>query len=165
MGNNIISAKHQEFIRLVAKGVNNMEAYKSIQSITKHNQSITKGTAKAQGSKLAKKYALEIQQAKEKDAKLIEGVKDNETLKTALNGILSQAEADLINSKILNGTLEVEKIVIIAGKAQKIMVKPSHSDISSAYDAHNKRFGSNAPVKTEVDLTANKIIVITPNEC
>jgi len=146
--------KHIEFIRLVAIGTNQMEAYKA----TIGNGKATNATCKNKGSKLAKRYAIDIQQAKEKAAKIVEGVKDNETLKTALNEVLSQAEADAILCKTLKGEREVETLIVINGTIERVMTKPDHSDILKAYDLYNKRFGSNAPVKTD-NSTINTITI------
>ena|ERR1035437_3267613 len=47
---------------------------------------------------------------------------------------------------------------------KKMYKDEDYKGVLAANTANSNLVGSNAPVKTELDLTANKIIVITPNE-
>lgn len=134
----LIDKKHKEFIRLVANGTNLCDAYKLIST----NKKLTDGTARVNGSKLAKKYAIEIQEAKKKDVEIVDSLKDNEVLKNALNGILSQVEVDNFLCQIM------------------LNEKTNNADKLKAIDLFYKRFGSNAPQKQQVELNNKEPIII-----
>ena len=138
-----ISAKHIKFIKLVAKGTTYTEAY----LITFHNKTVTKSTARVQGSILAKKYATEIQQAKEKDAKVISDTIDTNTAQIALKSIVSQADADAKAFRILGENDLVVDYYYVMGKPKEFTRKPTPAEIQKAYENFCKRFGSNAATK------------------
>ena len=140
-----IIAKHIEFINLVSKGVSQQDAYIT----TSPNKSLTKATARAEGSKLAKKYANEIQQAKENAAKVVKDAFDSDTAKTALKSIVDQANADAKIFRILSDDDIVEDIVVVGGKVQIVKRKPTQAEIQKSYDLYCKRFGSYQPTKME----------------
>ena len=141
--------KHIEFIRLVANGETQTEAYR----VTCGNLKVTSKVAKVKGSQLAKRYAQEITEVKQKAQKVVELANESKEAKNALKAILTQAEVDATLSKIIRGEDECEKILVIGGKAQIIKTcKPDHSDKLKAIDLYNKRFGSNAPTKQEIKI-------------
>lgn len=131
--------EHIEFIRLVANGTTQSEAYRA----TVGNPKATIDSVKSKASNLANKYAKEIDVERKRVQDIVTSIKDSEVLKTALNGILSQAEVDKhLCDSISNAESGMEKL--------------------KAIDIYNKRFGSNAPVKTHltgnVDTTQRSII-------
>lgn len=143
-----ISKEHIEFIRLVAEGVTFEKAF-----VTSCNKSVTPGYARSYGSRLAKKYAKEIQQAKKKAQSIVEHVKDKEVVKNALNKVLTQAEVDAKLCDIIKGE-PIEVISLNAfGKPCKNKITATIPHILGAIETYNRRFGSNAPTKT--DLTSN----------
>jgi hypothetical protein len=128
----MISPKHQEFIRLVANGANQKEAYR----VSIGKSGVSDSTCEGKSSNLAKKYAKEIDAERKRIQDIVTSTKDSEVIKTALNGILSQAEVDkALCDSIINPENGSEKL--------------------KAIDLYNKRFGSNAPIQTQTDLTLN----------
>lgn len=123
-----ISKEHLEFIRLVSIGHSLEDAY-----VTSSNTNTTGGNSRTQGSRLGKKYAIEIAHAKDKAVKLVNDVNDSEVVKNAIKDILTQAEVD--------------------AHLCRIMTKAKYDgDKLKAIDLYNKRFGSNAPVKSDVKI-------------
>lgn len=141
-----LSDKHKEFIRLVANGSEQDKAY----AATVGNNKVTKATARAKGSHLAKKYAIQIQQERERLQKVIQDAHDTDTVKNALKSVLTQAEVDARLCDIINGKLIDMQLLNNQGKVYKAQVTPTIADITKAIDLYNKRFGSNAPTKSEV---------------
>ncbi len=144
------SAKHNEFIRLVASGETQWQSYKL--SFPKKN--LSKKTCEVEGNKLAKKYALQIQQAKEQAQKEIEEAYKEKKAKIALQQILTQAEVDAKLCKIINGELIEVQQLNQQGKVFKALITPTISEQRAAIETYNKRFGSNAADKID-----QKIIV------
>ena len=138
-----ISAKHTEFINLVAKGTTFQEAY----CITSNNKTITKATARVQGSILAKRYVIEIQETKKKDADLVSAASAKYDAQFALKSVVDQANADAKAFRILGDDDIVEDSIFVAGKVEIIKRTPTQGEIQKAYDLYCKRFGSNAPTK------------------
>ena len=126
-----IPINHLEFINAVAKGETQETAY----TTTIGNNNTTTSTARAQASKLAKRYALQIQEAKENISKVITQANESKVAQKALKEILSVAEVDsILCESIINPESEVGKLMAI--------------------DKYYKRFGHNAPLKqaqTNVD--------------
>ena len=139
----MISAKHIEFIRMVAQGVAQSDAYKA----TVGNPKATSDMVKSKASNLAKKYIKEIQQAKEKAAALVDAAHSSNVAKNALKSIVTQSEADAKAFRILGENDIVEDIIVVTGKVQIVKRKPTQAEIQRAYDLFCKRFGSNAPTK------------------
>jgi hypothetical protein len=126
----MISIKHKEFIRLIASGETQANAYRL--SIGK--EGISKSACEAKGSLLVKKYAKEIQQLIEKKAKAIESAYEKNDVQIALKSILTQAEVD--------------------AKLCDIILKAKHDgDRLRAIEVYNKRFGSNAPIRSDMNVT------------
>lgn len=125
----MISLKHKEFIRLVAEGNTLEKAYQQIS-----NNKPTSKTARENGSKLAKKYAKEIRELNEKKAKAVESAYEKKDVQIALKSILTQAEVD--------------------AKLCEIILKTKFdSDRLRAIEVYNKRFGSNAPIRSDMNVT------------
>ena len=149
-----ISKNHIKFIKLVAKGHTFQEAY----SITSDNKSITKATARAQGSKLAKKYATEIQQAKEKDATIVSAAIDTNTAQNALKSIVSQADADAKAFRILGENDLVVDYYYVMGMPKEFTRKPTQTEIQKSFALYCLRFGSNAATKiAQTDKEGNDV--------
>lgn len=120
-----ITKAHLTFINLVAKGEGQEQAYRT--SIGSKNT--TQSTASAQGSKLAKRYALEIEQERKRMRSAVEQANQSKEAQEALKSILSVAEVDAILCEtITNPETEVGKLMAI--------------------DKYYKRFGHNAPIKS-----------------
>lgn len=154
-----ISKKHYEFIKLVSEGATFEAAY-----ATSCNETATNANARSQGSRLAKKYATEIAEANERLQKVITSVRDSEIVKTALNGILSQVEVDKKLSDIINGELIEITQMNAFGKAIKVKISPTISQIQSGIEAYYKRFGSNAPSKIEAKIESFVIPPLTEDQ-
>jgi len=123
----MISIKHQEFIRLVASGETQSNAY----TLTYPNKVLTNGTIKVESSKLAKKYAKEIEEVVKRKAKAIESAHEKKDVQIALKSILTQAEVD--------------------AKLCEIILKTKFDgDRLRAIEVYNKRFGSNAPIRNDM---------------
>jgi len=126
----MIPFKHQEFIRLVANGETQSSAYQS----TIGNNKVADTTARVKGSQLSKKYVKEIQNLVDLKVNAVQSVYEKKDVKTALESILSQAEVD---SKLCD-----------------IILKAKHDgDRLRAIEVYNKRFGSNAPIKNDMNIT------------
>jgi hypothetical protein len=145
-----IPQKHKEFIRLVIDGVAQDEAY----LVTVGNNKVTRATARAKGSAMAKKYALEIQQAKERASAIVEEANKDKDVQKALKSTLTKAEVDAINSSMIQGELYQVQMVNSQGKIWKAMVSPTIAERQKAIDTYYKRFGLNEAQKQE--LTINK---------
>lgn len=152
-------AKHIEFIKQVAAGISQSEAYRA----TSGNPKATAKTAKEQGSKLARKYAKEIQQAKEKAAAIVEAAHSSSIAKIALNEVLTVSQVDAKISKIINGELFEVQQLNNQGKVFKALISPTIADIRDAAKIFYTRFGANAPSKTQIDanVTQRTIIIDT----
>ncbi len=150
------NAKHLEFIRLVSRGIQQEDAYRT----TIGNKNTTSGSARSQASKLCKRYAKEIATAKEKAASIIEHANKTKEAEKALKLILTQSQVDAELCNIIKGESYVEKLFVINGKLQKTNSKPDHTDKLKAIDLYNKRFGSNAPVKQDLNVSEIKAPII-----
>jgi len=152
------SKAHKEFIRLVANGEPQSDAYKA----TVGNPKATTAAVKSKASNLAKKYAKEIDTETKRLQVLATSIKDDKVVQEALNSILSQAEVDAELCSIVSGTAMVEKIIVVAGKVQVIKsAKPDHGDKLRAIDLYNKRFGSYAPIENKVAVTNINLSTLT----
>lgn len=146
--------QHRVFIELMARGLSASDAYR--QGMGKKDA--TMKTANEMGSKLAKRFEFEIQKAKELDRQAVEEAKGAEVLKTALLGLLSQAEVDAKLCSIIRGESETERILVVAGRIQKYPnSKPDHGEVIRAIDLYNKRFGSYAAQQVDVTTGGEKV--------
>ena len=141
-----ITAKHLEFIRLVANGETQSNAYK----VSFGKLKVSKNVSEVKGSQLAKKYALQIQQARENAQKVIEQANKEKEAEIALKQILTQAEVDAKLCKIINGELIEVQQLNTQGKVFKALITPTISEQRLAIETYNKRFGSNEAIKTEI---------------
>jgi hypothetical protein len=145
-----IPQKHKEFMRLVIDGVAQDEAY----LVTVGNNKVTKATARAKGSAMAKKYALEIQELKKKASDIVEQVNKDKDVKIALKSILTKAEVDAHICNIIKGDLQEVQMLNNQGKVFKAKVSPTIAERTKAAEVYYKRFGLNEAEKQE--LIVNK---------
>jgi len=151
-----VSAKHQEFIRLVANGTNQSEAY----ILTNPNKNLTKGTIKVESSKLAKKYADLIAQERDILKVIVEEAQNNRVAEIAQMNIMTSVERMEFLTKMAKGEVKVKQPFVIGGKIMEYPSEPSFSERRAAIAELNKMDGSYAPMQTKADITLNKPIVI-----
>jgi len=150
------SAKNQEFIRLVANGTNQSKAY----TLTNPNKNLTKGTIKVESSKLAKKYAVLIDEERQRLRKVIEAANDSKVAEIAQKRIMSSAERMEWLTMMADGTIKAKRPFVVAGKIMEYYEDPSHADRIRALAELNKMDGSYAPAKTEVTISETQIFEI-----
>lgn len=143
------TAKHTEFIRLVANGTNQSEAY----VLTNPNKNLTKGTIKVESSKLAKKYAELIAQERERLRKVVEAANDSKVSEIAQKRIMSAAERMEWLTKLVDGTIKAKRPFVVGGKIMEYPEEPSHSDRVKALAELNKMDGSYAPTQVNQQNT------------
>tara|TARA_R110002051_G_C8322231_1_gene435112 strand:+ start:29 stop:487 length:459 start_codon:yes stop_codon:yes gene_type:complete len=132
-----ISKEHRKFIQLVADGESQMDAYVAII----RNSDTTIKTATEQGSRLAKKYAKEIDELIKEDLMVISKAKEKAALKTQELRIMSKAERMAFLTKVV----EVDK--------ENVYMTDKIRSIAEL----NKMDGSYAPEKVETkDTTFTK---------
>ena len=144
-----LTAKHRRFVQLVAQGETIVKAY----LLTTGNKKQTNATARVNGSKLAKKYAKEIETARENINNAISQAKESEVVEQALKSILSQAEVDAKLCTIISGEFEIEEYAYSDGARYKTTRSPNANEVVKAIDVYNKRFGANAAQKVELSGT------------
>jgi hypothetical protein len=139
------SAKHTEFIRLVANGTNQSEAY----ILTNPNKNLTKGTIKVESSKLAKKYADLI--AKERDILkvIVEEAQSNRVAEIAQMNIMTSVERMEFLTKMAKGEVKVKQPFVIGGKIMEYPSEPTFAERRAAIAELNKMDGSYAATKQE----------------
>lgn len=99
-----------------------------------------------------------LEAKKEIESKYKDQIEDG--LKEGLN---RKQHKQAILKKIIDGELEIEKLIIVKGEVKKVKAKPDAQDIMKAIDLDNKMEGDYAPIKNEhsgnLDLKATKIII------
>jgi phosphomevalonate kinase len=68
------------------------------------------------------------------------------------SSLMSRNEKLKVLEDILNGTSSFEKIVIIQGQIERVLVTPDASDRMKAIEIHNKMQGDNAPDETKGEM-------------
>lgn len=142
-----ISKNHRKFIDLVASGETLEKSY--LQSV---NIKVTATSARQQGSKLAKRYAIEIASERDKLSKAISQAHESEAAKSALKSVLTKAERLEWLTKLVNGEIKAKVPFVIGGKIMEYPSEPSHSDRIKALAELNKMDGSYAPTKTDITV-------------
>jgi hypothetical protein len=142
------TAKHTEFIRLVANGTNQSEAY----ILTNPNKNLTKGTIKVESSKLAKKYADLI--AKERDVLkvIVEEAQSNRVAEIAQMNIMTSVERMEFLTKMAKGEVKVKQPFVIGGKIMEYPSEPTFAERRAAIAELNKMDGSYAPTQTKIEI-------------
>ena len=144
-----LPSKHIEFVQLVAKGVQQEEAYR----LTIGNKDTTSGSARAQGSKLAKKYALLINEERERLRKVVEAANDSKVSEIAQMNIMGKAERMELLTKMAKGELKIKTPFVIAGKIMEYPAEPTASDRRAAIAELNKMAGDYAPSQLNTTIT------------
>jgi hypothetical protein len=144
-----LPSKHIEFVQLVAKGVQQEEAYR----LTIGNKDTTSGSARAQGSKLAKKYALLINEERERLRKVVEAANDSKVSEIAQMNIMGKAERMELLTKMAKGELKIKTPFVIAGKIMEYPAEPTASDRRAAIAELNKMAGDYAPAQLNTTIT------------
>ena len=148
-----LPSKHIEFVQLVAKGVQQEEAYR----LTIGNKDTTSGSARAQGSKLAKKYALLINEERERLRKVVEAANDSKVSEIAQMNIMGKAERMELLTKMAKGELKIKTPFVIAGKIMEYPAEPTASDRRAAIAELNKMAGDYAPAKQDITTNGKEI--------
>jgi hypothetical protein len=141
--------KHSEFIRLVANGETQSNAYKL--SIGK--KGVSKQVSEVKGSQLAKKYANLIAEQRDNLKKVVEEAQKDKVAEIAQMNILTSAQRMEILSNIAQGKLKVKKPFVIGGKVLEYPSEPDHTDIKNAIAELNKMQGDYAPTKINQENT------------
>ena len=148
-----LPSKHIEFVQLVAKGVQQEEAYR----LTIGNKDTTSGSARAQGSKLAKKYAVLINEERERLRKVVEAANDSKVSEIAQMNIMGKAERMELLTKMAKGELKIKTPFVIAGKIMEYPAEPTASDRRAAIAELNKMAGDYAPAKQDITTNGKEI--------
>lgn len=147
-----LNKKQLKFVKLVAQGMNQAEAYVSTIAI----KDTTEFNARAQASKTAKKYAKQIA-AERRIAKRIQDTAEEKAIvKTAERRILSKADRMEILTDMASGRLKVTKVSVVAGQLVEHEVHADFSERRGALTELNKMTGDYEPVKTEVEVTGGE---------
>jgi hypothetical protein len=144
-----LPSKHIEFVQLVAKGETQSNAYKL--SIGK--KGVSKQVSEVKGSQLAKKYALLINDERERLRKVVEAANDSKVSEIAQMNIMGKAERMELLTKMAKGELKIKTPFVIAGKIMEYPAEPTASDRRAAIAELNKMAGDYAPAKTETTIT------------
>jgi hypothetical protein len=140
--------KHIEFVQLVAKGFQQEEAYR----LTIGNKDTTSGSARAQGSKLAKKYAVLIDLEREKLKTIVDAAQKDKVVKIAQMDIMTSAERMEFLTKMAKGEMKVKQPFVIGGKIMEYPSEPTFAERRAAIAELNKMDGSYAPTENKVTL-------------
>jgi hypothetical protein len=143
-----LSPKHLDFIRLIANGTLQTDAYKA----TVGNKSATNAQVKSKASNLAKKYAVLIDEERQRVRKVIEAANDSKVAEIAQKRIMSSAERMQWLTMMADGTIKAKRPFVVAGKIMEYPEEPSHSDRIKALAELNKMDGSYAPTKTDIQI-------------
>ncbi len=148
-----ISKAHTEFIRLVANGENQSDAY----SLTSPNKSLTKGTIKVESSKLAKKYAKQIAEQRQKNKDIVDSANKIELQETSKMHLMSVARRMEILSDIAEGKIPLKKPMVCDGVIELIEIVPDWMDRRNAIAELNKMTGDYATIKTDITSKGESI--------
>ena len=143
-----IPLKHKEFIKHIAEGESQSNAY----SLTFSNKNLTKGTIKVEASKLCKKYALEIEQERKKLSDIVEQANQSKVAQIASMDIMTKAQRLEYLTKVINGEIKVKKPIVISGKIMEYPMETDMNDRLKALAELNKMDGSYAPIKNDVSI-------------
>ena len=143
-----LSPKHIEFINLVAKGETQSNAYK----LSVGKKGVSKQVSEVKGSQLAKKYALLINEERERLRKVVEAANESKVSEIAQMNIMGKAERMELLTKMAKGQLKIKTPVVIAGKIMEYPAEPTASDRRAAIAELNKMSGDYAPAKSVVTI-------------
>ena len=144
-----LAPKHIEFINLIAKGETQSNAYK----LSVGKKGVSKQVSEVKGSQLAKKYAVLINEERERLRKVVEAANDSKVSEIAQMNIMGKAERMELLTKMAKGELKIKTPFVIAGKIMEYPAEPTASDRRAAIAELNKMAGDYAPAKTETTIT------------
>ena len=144
-----LPSKHIEFVQLVAKGETQSNAYK----LSVGKKGVSKQVSEVKGSQLAKKYAVLINEERERLRKVVEAANDSKVSEIAQMNIMCKAERMELLTKMAKGELKIKTPFVIAGKIMEYPAEPTASDRRAAIAELNKMAGDYAPAKTETTIT------------
>jgi hypothetical protein len=147
-----ISAKHTEFIRLVANGTNQSEAYRA----TVGNPKATLSSVKSKASQLAKKYADLIDKERDVLKVIVEEAQNNRVAEIAQMNIMTSVERMEFLTKMAKGEVKVKQPFVIGGKIMEYPSEPTFAERRAAIAELNKMDGSYAPTESKVKLDDNR---------
>jgi len=139
------TVKHTEFIRLVASGTNQSEAYRA----TVGNPKATLSSVKSKASNLAKKYADLIAQERDILKAIVEEAQNNRVAEIAQMNIMTSVERMEFLSKMAKGEVKVKQPFVIGGKIMEYPSEPTFAERRAAIAELNKMDGSYAPSKLD----------------
>lgn len=143
-----LAPKHIEFINLIAKGETQSNAYK----LSVGKKGVSKQVSEVKGSQLAKKYAVLINEERERLRKVVEAANDSKVSEIAQMNIMGKAERMELLTKMAKGQLKIKTPVVIAGKIMEYPAEPTASDRRAAIAELNKMSGDYAPAKSVVAI-------------
>jgi pyruvate-formate lyase-activating enzyme len=142
-------AVHIEFIKdLLRKGKKRNEI---LSTFVKRWQGMSERSIDRRIKEATKAFELELKDIEAETTKST--AKEVEARKMKILSVLDRQE---ILTKIANGELEVEQVIVTKDGIKKIKVKPSHNDIKSSIAELNKMDGSYAATKQETIVTDNR---------
>ena len=148
-----LAPKHIEFINLVAKGETQSNAYK----LSVGKKGVSKQVSEVKGSQLAKKYALLINEERERLRKVVEAANDSKVSEIAQMNIMGKAERMELLTKMAKGELKIKTPFVIAGKIMEYPAEPTASDRRAAIAELNKMAGDYAPAKQDITTNGKEI--------
>ena len=143
-----LAPKHIEFINLIAKGETQSNAYK----LSVGKKGVSKQVSEVKGSQLAKKYALLINDERERLRKVVEAANDSKVSEIAQMNIMGKAERMELLTKMAKGELKIKTPFVIAGKIMEYPAEPTASDRRAAIAELNKMSGDYAPAKSVITI-------------
>lgn len=154
-----LSKKHNEFIQQIAQGIQQERAY----CTTIGNKTTTGNTARSQGSKLCKRYAKEIAEAKEKLKKVVEQANEESIAQIAKLDIMKSADRMAYLTKIIKGEIKVPYSEVKWNPVSKAFETIQFEDLAThnarimAIAELNKMDGSYAPSKIETKVESDNL--------
>jgi hypothetical protein len=148
-----LPSKHIEFVQLVAKGETQSNAYK----LSVGKKGVSKQVSEVKGSQLAKKYAVLINDERERLRKVVEAANDSKVSEIAQMNIMGKAERMELLTKMAKGELKIKTPFVIAGKIMEYPAEPTASDRRAAIAELNKMAGDYAPAKQDITTNGKEI--------
>lgn len=148
-----LPSKHIEFVQLVAKGETQSNAYK----LSVGKKGVSKQVSEVKGSQLAKKYAVLINEERERLRKVVEAANDSKVSEIAQMNIMGKAERMELLTKMAKGELKIKTPFVIAGKIMEYPAEPTASDRRAAIAELNKMAGDYAPAKQDITTNGKEI--------
>lgn len=142
---------HIEFCKAVSDGSTYKDAYKTYVS---RKVNVSEAVCEKDGSLLGKKYAIYIQELKQKTSIAIDKAYENEAVKDALKSVMCKVERMQILTQIARGEIPLTKPMVVDKIIEEVDVVPDWMDRKNAIAELNKMDGSYSPIKvadTDID--------------